>query len=126
MDIDEGLKLCRQVRKDLNEMLANLQARDFFDIASDVGEMAKGGYAFDKMDEDLKTLELLLAKEDLREIGSKDWSICELVNFYDSLAWSIYRHPSIAEKEKLTKVVERWRDTSGLFAQMVGCMDDID
>lgn len=124
--MDEALRLCRQVREDLHEMLADLQSRDFYDIAADVGEIAKGGYAFDKMDADLKTLEHHLIKEDIKEIGRKDWSICELVNFYDSLVWTIHRHPSVPEKEKLTKVVERWRDTSGLFAQMVGCMDDTD
>jgi hypothetical protein len=119
MDTDEALRLCREVRKDLNEMLADLRSRIFYDVASDVGELAKGGWAFEKMDVDLGVLEKHLMREDLIAIDKKEWSICELVNFYDSLAWSMHRHSPNKDSKKLEKDAERWRDTAGAFAQTV-------
>jgi len=119
MDTDEALRLCREVRKDLNEMLADLGARVFFDVALDVGELAKRGWAFEKMDKDLDLLETHLMKGEVTAIDKKDWSICELVNFYDSLVWSMHRHKSAKEPIKLEMDAERWRDTAGCFAQLV-------
>ena len=126
VDVNAALKLCRVVRKELHEMLADLQARDFFDVASDVGEMAKGGWAFDKMDEELKTLEGHLEKDDLAAIGKSQWSIYELANFYDALSRTMHKHPSTTDREKLVNDVERWKFNAGQFAQMVCQLEDSD
>jgi hypothetical protein len=125
LDIDIALRLGRQVRKDLDDMLTDIRGRDFFDVSSEVGMVARRGWAFDKMGDELDILENFLSTNDLESIGQEDWSLCDLVNFYDHLIDTIEKHPS-SHRSDLVKDALGWRKRAGALCQMVGQIEDID
>ncbi|OPY34482.1 MAG: hypothetical protein A4E32_00209 [Methanomassiliicoccales archaeon PtaU1.Bin124] len=126
MDYNAALRLSREVRKDLGDMLADLRGREFFDVATDVGEAAKGGWAFDRMDQELKLLERYILDNDFDSISRREWSTCQLLNFYDHLLDVVHKHPKREHQSKLVDDIKGWRKRAGELAQMVCQMEDND
>ena len=118
------LHLSREVRKDLQDMLADLRGRDFFDIAKDVGDVAKGGWAFERMDEELRLLERYIVENDFDAISRRDWDTCDLVNFYDHLLEVVHKHPKKEQQIALIPQIKEWRKRANELAQMVCQMED--
>lgn len=126
MEFDKALKKCREVRKDLDDMLASLRERAFYEIATEVGDVSLAGWGFDHMNDHLALLEKFILKEDLTSISDQEWEIYELTNFYDHLIEVMRRHKKTIKRTPLACEIIQWRKRAGEFAQMVCQMEDGD
>jgi uncharacterized protein (UPF0297 family) len=125
IDFDEASKLCRLVRQDLNEMLAALKDKSFYDIGFDVGRMASGGSAYESFVPEFEALQERIDAHDSRALEQIEWSVCDLVNHYDTLLKHIRsRREHYKKCEELVERLESWMLNSSRLAQIVCQMED--
>lgn len=124
-DFDDALRLCQEVKEDLNSLFSALNNREFYDIGFQVGSSAKGGIAFEHIVKELDSIERFINHRDLKSMDRLDWSIYDLVNYYDHLIKLIVsRSDHFKNGEEMVDRLLDWRDTAGKLAQMVCQMED--
>jgi hypothetical protein len=125
MDLDLAIKLCRNTRRDVRRLLAALERKELYDVGHEVGQSAVSGLAFKDMPKELTWLEQLITVENYPAIYAHEWSIFDLVNYYDRVI-DLIRSKDI-DPQKLPPIVDslyRWRDNAGKLAQIVCQIED--
>jgi hypothetical protein len=73
----------------------------------------------------LRDLERALRRGDLEAISKGDWLVYELVNYYDAVIDRLQcRQMSVGSGLGEMGALRRWRNTAGLLAQYVCCLED--
>ncbi|MFA5312161.1 MAG: hypothetical protein WC375_02440 [Methanomassiliicoccales archaeon] len=125
IDFDDASKLCCSVRQDLNEMLAALRDRSFYDIGFDVGRMASGGSAYEAFIPEFEELQDRIDAKDSHALEKIEWSLCDLVNHYHTLLGFIRsRREHYKKSEDLVQRLDNWMLNSSKLAQMVCQFED--
>lgn len=125
IDFDEALVLCRAVRADLQEMLAAVKDRSFYDIGFDIGRMAAGGLTYESFIPEFEELQKHIEAHDSHALESIEWSLCDLVNHYHTLLEHIHaRKEHYKSGSGLIEKLEKWMNNSSRLAQMVCQLED--
>jgi len=125
IDFDEAYHLCQDVKADLLEMLRAIKDRSFYDIGFDIGQMAQGGTVYESVLPEFDVLIGRLREQDMHALANAEWSICDLVNHYDSL-YEHYRARSghyKADTDLIAKL-QKWKGNASKLAQLVCSIDE--
>jgi hypothetical protein len=125
IDFDEASMLCRAVRVDLQEMLAAVKERSFYEIGFDIGRMAAGGLAYESFVPEFEELQKHIDARDSHALETIEWSLCDLVNHYHTLLEHINaRRDHYKSGGVLIEKLEKWMKNSSGLAQMVCQLED--
>lgn len=124
-DFEEALRLCSSVRADLTELVRLWTRRAMEDVhAASEFTRAMGGDHL-QVDARLRDLERELRRGDLEAISKGDWPVYQLVNYYDVVIDRLQcRRMSAGSGPREMEALRRWRNTAGLLAQYVCCLED--
>lgn len=106
-------------------MLAALERKAFYDVGHDIGHTAMTGMGFKDLDKELLWLEQLITVENYPAIRDHEWTVFDLVNYYDRLLDQVKAQKMGPGKSPpIVDALLIWRDNAGHLAQMVCQMQD--
>jgi len=125
MDLDQAIQLCRSARRDLRRLMAALDMKSFYDLGHEIGHAASMGVVFRNMDKELVWLEQLITVGNYQVIRGENWTVYDLVNYYDRLIDMIRDKAIPAGKAPpVADSIHLWRENAGKLAQVVCQLED--
>lgn len=125
IDFDTASRLCHTVKEDLQEMLAAIRDKSFYDVGYEIGQYAGGGQAFESVLPEFDELERHLNARDTHALEAMDWSMCALINHYDTLFDHIdSRRDHYPKGDEIIERLKIWKMNASALAQIVCQMDD--